>query len=289
MKRTLALTLLLFATWAQAETHALLVGVNPLPKLPTRLHLHGATNDVALMRDALLARGVPGSHIQLLARGVPGSQGGPTLAAIRAAMAQVLARVRRGDRVVLHLAGHGVQVPQATGGREPDGLDEAFLAEDVARWDGTQLPGALRDKEVAAWTDALVDAGVQVFLALDTCHAAGLLRGSPRSGIRSMLGAELGIPTTPVPATRAPQAPRLDGRVIALAARSHEVTGEEWLPRGAGLRNARRHGVFSHALAELLREGVPTAAALRSALAARYAAEGRRSPTPQVLGEGTLP
>ena len=85
-----------------------------------------------------------------------------------------------------------------------------------------------------------------------------------------------------------PMAARQDGRVLAYAARAHEATGEEWLPRGAGLARARMHGVFSHAVAQALLQGVADAAALREALRRHYQQEGRLAPTPQVLGEGWL-
>jgi hypothetical protein len=289
MRRLLAIAALALAPIAQADTYALLVGVNAVPQLPKRLHLHGAANDAALLRDTLLARGVPAAHITLLARGVPRSQGAPTLAALQQALADLRERVQPGDAVVLLLAGHGAQVPQTEGGQEADGFDEVFLAEDAARWDGRQLPGALKDKEVAAWMDAVVDRGARVFAVFDSCHAGGLLRGAAVQGQRAVLASELGLPQTPRLAQLAPRAPRLDGRVIALAARSHEVTGEAWLPRGAALHAARRHGFFSYAVAEALRQGAHSAEQLRGAVAAHYAAAGRSSPTPQILGDGALP
>lgn len=303
---------------AWAETHALLVGVGEVAALPKRLWLRGPANDVALMRQVLLQRGVPAERVTVLAdAGVTdlaaGAQvdaaagvGRPTGAAIRAAMGRILASAVRGDHVLLHLAGHGLQVPQSPAPRwpEPDGLDEVFLTADVERWSaetGT-LPNALRDDEVGDWMDGLVDRGASVALVVDACHAAGFSRDrSERTRVRSVAGAELGVPVvlaaataTAAPArTAAADGPRraierrLDGRTLILAARAHEAATEEWLPRGAGLRQARMHGVFSHAVAEELRSGITDAGALVGRVVERYRQEGRAAPTPQVMGRGS--
>ena len=325
MRRLLAvlcMAAVLPAAWA--ERYALLVGVGEVVVLPPRLWLHGPDNDVALMRQALLARGLSPQHITVLARGVPGAAALPTYAAITGAMAVLRDQVRPGDSVVLHLAGHGAQVPQAESGGgagtpwpEPDGLDEVFLATDVGRWDDrvARLPRALRDDEIGDWIDALVDRGATVWAVFDTCHAAGMARGSGSTRWRNVAAAELGVPAGAVSSAQpgvataatgselgrrsgrrssvaassaAGAAPRLDGRVLAYAARAHEATGEEWLPRGGGLARARMHGVFSHAVAQALAEGADSAAALRVFLRQRYARDGRVAPVPQVVGDGAL-
>ena len=48
-------------------------------------------------------------------------------------------------------------------------------------------------------------------------------------------------------------------------------------------------GVFSHAVADALRQGVAQAQDMRASLQHRYAQEGRVAPVPQVLGEAALP
>ena len=58
--------LLLPAAWA--ESHALLIGVNEVGVLPPRLRLRGPANDVALMRQALISRGMPAPNITVLAQ-----------------------------------------------------------------------------------------------------------------------------------------------------------------------------------------------------------------------------
>lgn len=296
LARALVAALVFVAQAACADTWALLVGVGEVASLPSRLWLRGPAQDVTLMRDVLRKRGVPSDHVQLLADRVPGAAR-PTREAIGQAMADLLARVRPGDHVVFHLAGHGAQVPQRPGPDAPeaDGLDEVFLTADVQRWDpvNRRLPGALYDDDIGDWMDALVDRGATVLAVFDACHAAGLARdrGGPWRQ-RAVPAAELGVPTGPVSGASSSGAAaaavrRDDGRVLALAARGHEVTSEEWLPRGASLARARLHGVFSHAMAQVLREGVASPDELRQAVRQRYAQDGRSTPVPVVQGAGT--
>lgn len=278
-----------------AQAHALLIGVGEIDVLPRRLWLRGPANDVALMRDTLLARGFTAERITVLADGVER----PTKAAITQALATLLQRVQLGDRVVLHLAGHGVQVPHRDdkAHAEPDGLDEVFLTADVGRWQvaDARLPNALTDAEIGAWMDAVVDRGGFVWGIFDTCHAAGMSRADGGGARwRSVAGVELGVPTDGAsrPAPTRPRSPgalpqRLDGRVLAYAARSHEPTGEEYLPRGAGLAKARPHGVFTFAVAQAVRANATTVVEVLASVRQQYAAQARLAPTPLVLGDAT--
>ena len=298
----LALLVMAVLPSAWAEQHALLIGVNDVGVLPARLRLRGPANDVALMHQALLARGFAPQHMTVLAQRLPLATAAPTFDLVKQAMDRLLQTVREGDTVVFHLAGHGVQVPQATQGRpgaarEPDGLDEVFLLQDSGTWDAArrELPRTLRDDAIGAWIDALVDRGARVFAVFDSCHAAGLAREpTPYTRWRSIAGAELGIPSS------APQEPsasirpgvrrpaRTDGRVLAYAARGHEPAGEEWLPKGGSVARTRVHGVFSFEVAGALLAGHRTAADLSTSLRERYAAAKRISPSPLITGDGPL-
>lgn len=287
---------LLLLAWssgaAVADTHALLVGVNRVDALPRRLWLQGPGNDVVLMREALRARGVADERVVVLADGVAGAAGRPTRAAIAEALSALQRRVQPGDHVVLHLAGHGAQVPQRPGGDEPDGLDEVFLTADVQPWDGTAgvLPRALYDDEIGDFIDALVDRGATVLAVFDSCHAAGLSRDQGRGArVRAVPAAELGVPAGPLAGGAKAAHGRLrrtDSRVLALAARGHESTSEEWLPRGAGLARTRVHGVFSFAVVQALRNGAGSPQEMLDAVRQHYAAERREAPVPQVIGQG---
>lgn len=297
---TLLTLLALPAAWA--DTHALLVGVNEVQALPARLRLRGPANDVGLMHRTLVERGIPAPNITVLAQRSPLAAAAPTHAEVQQAMGRILQVARAGDTIVLHLAGHGVQVPHASPPRhgaaaEPDGLDEVFLLQDSGLWDAerSELPRTLRDDDIGAWMDALVDKGAQVFAIFDSCHAAGLARdAAPFARWRSVAGAEMGIPAAKPQATPAarpqarPAAPRLDGRVLAYAARGHELAGEEWLPKGGSLARTRVQGVFSFEVAGALSSGARTVGDLSAALRQRYATARRTSPSPLVTGQGPL-
>ncbi|OGA98163.1 MAG: hypothetical protein A3E25_11720 [Burkholderiales bacterium RIFCSPHIGHO2_12_FULL_69_20] len=286
---------------ALAAQHALLIGVDRVAALPQRLWLQGTANDVTAMRQALLARGVAPAHITVLADHAPAASGRATRAAVDAALTALLARVRPGDGVWLHFAGHGVQVPQAPGAAraEPDGLDEVFLTVDAQPWDAAsaRLPRALYDDEIDRWIDALVDRGATVSAVFDTCHAAGLSRSAaPVLHPRRVAADELGVPQAlaarPAVVSASASAsssttPRSDGRVLMFAARAHELTGEQRLPWAGGGGTARVQGIFTHAVSQALAAGARDAAAMRSALRLQYQRAGRQSPVPQVLGADT--
>ncbi|MBK6853641.1 MAG: caspase family protein [Burkholderiales bacterium] len=287
---------------AWAERHALLIAVNRVEALPERLRLRGPANDVGLMHRTLLELGVPAAHITVLAQRSPLAAAAPTHAEVQRAMQRIGRTVGAGDTVVLHLAGHGVQVPQALPLRagaasEPDGLDEVFLLQDSGPWDAAtgQLPRALRDDDIGAWIDALVDRGARVFAVFDSCHAAGMAREpSPYARWRSVAAAELGVPTHPAAGRPAPgqvlayHPARTDGRVLAYAARGHELAAEEWLPKGGSLASARVHGVFSWEMAGALSAGARNATDLATALRTRYRTAQRVRPTPLITGDGPL-
>lgn len=272
-------------------SHALLIGVGNVAALPRRLWLRGPANDVALMQRTLQERGVPAPHITSL--GGPGGEAPATHASIIQAMTQLTQRVQAGDAVVFHLAGHGVQVPQRPGAEaEPDGLDEVFLAADTQAWSPAQgvLPQGLYDHDIGAWLDVLAQRGAKVFGVFDTCHASGMHRGAP--GVptrwRGVAAAELGVPLQGHVQARPAnlRAPQPSGHVLALAARAHESTPEEWLPKGSA--QARMQGVFTYAVVQALAEGARDAGALQRSLARQYNTAGRTAPVPMILGQGGL-
>ncbi len=303
------------AGFVHAAQHALLIGVADYPNLPRRLWLKGPVNDVALVRNALLEKGFSSEQIQaLVSRG--GTTAEPTRVNIVAAFERLRKTVKPGDRVFFYLAGHGSKQPQPKlhpgQAVEADGFDEVFLPADVRQWTGAALadgkqtiPNALLDDEIGEWIDSLVDAGAIVWGVFDTCHASGMARSdrSDRSARwRAISPADLGLPVKGAPVSLATSslkkngltvsrnltAGRQDGRNLAFAARSHELAGEEWLPRGAPMSQARMQGVFTWHLVQALR-ALPSSSistpALTHAVNAAYQREGRASPVPQWLGD----
>jgi hypothetical protein len=299
--------LLVWCGLATATSHALLIGVSDYPQLPKRLWLQGPVNDARLMREVLMQKGIAAENIQTLtSRSAP--EDDPTRLNILRAFARLKSSVKPGDRVFFFMAGHGSQQPQPVillgSPTEADGLDEVFLPSDVHQWSGVgthaAIPNAILDDEIGSWMDSLVDAGASVWGVFDTCHAAGMTRGKAVGG-RAISAADLGIPISPVvggskgqrtPLVAAVQrlpGARMDGRSLAFASRSHELTGEEWLPRGAALANSRRHGIFTFHLADALRNTKSlNATNLQKAVGDAYARERRISPVPQWFGDASL-
>lgn len=296
----LAATLLLaLPPHAQAEQHALLVGVSRYAVFAgdERRQLAGPANDVQLMRTLLERRGFAASAVRVLADGVVGADA-PTRAAILDALDGLAARVAPGDQVLLYFAGHGAQMPadpQTPQGRaENDGLHEIFLPADTGRWNPAtrRVDGAIADHELVERLDALTGRGAFVFAIFDTCHSATSLRAVAGAATRwrRVEADALGIPastralataSSAVPGL-ARAAPSKAGFVAFYAAQTTELTPEMPLPNGTG---GAVHGLFTYTLAEAL-TAAPLASyrQLAQFVFARYAAQNLSTPTPLVTG-----
>ena len=117
LRALLASALCLAALPALArDNYALLIGANQYQNLDERWWLKGPANDVQLVASYLTTQApapFDPANVTLLSDGVPGATP-PTLAAIRAAFADLTARVQPGDFVYLHFSGHGTQAPPMT-------------------------------------------------------------------------------------------------------------------------------------------------------------------------------
>jgi hypothetical protein len=250
------LILLLLAAIARAEDHVLLVGCTEYPNLKGQrgykafIRLLGPANDVALVRDALVeSLGVDKRRITELVGDTP------TRANILAQLDRLAREAQRGDRVIVLLAGHGSQMPDASGD-EPDGLDEIFLPCDVKRWNRRKgaVENAITDDEIAQRVRAIRDAGADVWLLMDCCHAGTMVRGAEAYERSRQLSPDvLGVPEG-ARGRGAGQGSALDdltGVAALYAAPSFRTTPEMRLPRQAS--DARWHGLFSFTLAKQLR------------------------------------
>ncbi|MCC6305990.1 MAG: caspase family protein [Rhodobacteraceae bacterium] len=324
MRRLLAglsLAALLAAAPALAENRALIVGVSEYPNLEERFWLKGPENDARLIAEYLTSAApvpfAPGNVI-VLADGVEGGAE-PTLAAIRAAFARLVAEVRPGDFVYVHFSGHGSQAPELVAGSELNGLDQIFLPRDVGKWDKAvgAVENALVDDEVGAFVAALRARGADVWVVFDSCHSATATRGVEDEEVRAreVLPAALGIPEEALevatsrsigdavgaalddpraraeaPVGGAELAPGAgggagEGSLIAFfAAQTTEVTPEMRMPPGRPERIA--HGVFTYTLFEVLAEypGI-TYAQLAQEVLRRYAVRNLARTTPIFEGD----
>jgi S1-C subfamily serine protease len=247
---------------AAADDHALLVGCTEYPNLKdnryyaTSIRLYGPANDVALLRDTLVKYvGVPEANVTVLVGWPEDAQARPTKSNILHHLARLAQQVRKGDRVIVHLAGHGSQQPDQSND-ELDGLDEIFLPADVKGWQGRkgEVENSLPDDELGRSLRAIRDAGAKVWLLMDCCHAGTMVR-APEDEVRArrLDPALLGVPAT-VRAGGVEASPlRSDLRdIVAMyGAQSHRTAPELKLPRRA--KDARWHGLFTYSVAAQLR------------------------------------
>jgi hypothetical protein len=258
------------------ENYALLIGANEYRNLDERWWLNGPANDVQLVRDYLLAEApVPfaADHITMLTDNVDGVQPA-TLGAIRAAVADLTAKVQPGDFVYLHFSGHGTQAPAADPDSELDGLDELFLPVDIGKWDDrwATVENALVDDEIGQMIDGLRAKGADVWVVFDSCHSGTATRavetGDDDVRVRQLdpgsgHGRGDGGRGQPLGRRRPARRPRRrwiveagkapGGSFVAFfAAQTNEVTPEKKLPKGKPGRKPQ--GVFTYTLFETLAE-----------------------------------
>ncbi|WP_202596394.1 caspase family protein [Mesorhizobium loti] len=313
-----------FRALAASRTyHALLVGCTEYPNLPQRNWLVGPKNDAGLVHEYLL-KNVPDpvrfapENVTLLAKDVPGAKGLPTHAAIKAALADLAAKVQRDDFVYLHLSGHGAQQPEMIKGDETDGLDEIFLPVDIDKWINRDagVPNALVDNEIGDALDAIRNKGAFVWAVFDCCHSGTATRAvevddelERKVEFADLVGGDEATRATAIKtyedtvasASRdldenAPRKPAFNltptggepitkGKLVAFyAAQTVETTPEMPLPKGT--TDAPRFGLFTFTILSKLAENPNvTYRQLGQAVLQQYSADSRTRPTPLFEGE----
>jgi hypothetical protein len=314
-----------FPALAASHTyHALLVACTEYPSLPQKNWLIGPKNDAGLVRDYLL-KNVPDpvrfapENVTLLAKDVAGANGLPTHAAIKAALADLAAKVQRDDFVYLHLSGHGAQQPEMVKGDETDGLDEIFLPSDIEKWVNRDagVPNALVDNEIGAALDAIRDKGAFIWAVFDCCHSGTATRavevddelerkvefidlvGGDEAARAAALKVyddvtasaasrgfdENGARKPAFNLTPTSAEPITKGKLVAFyAAQTVETTPEMPLPKGTV--DAPRFGLFTFTILSKLAENPNvTYRQLGQAVLEQYSADSRTRPTPLFEGE----
>ncbi|MGR3453233.1 caspase family protein [Pseudooceanicola sp.] len=278
-----AIALLAAAPALGREARALLIGASTYHNLGEEAWLIGPANDVTLVRGYLTSNPVLSfapNNVITLADGVAGAEA-PTLAAIRAAMAELAEVSEPGDFVYLHFSGHGTQAPALDPSTEFDGLDELFLPVDIGPWNDTvgAVENGLVDDEIGQMIDAIRARGADVWVVFDSCHSGTATRAAPAGGDavrqRQLAPAQLKIPdaamaeaegasrglpaadprTRPAASVEVGDAPEgaAMGRLTAFfAAQTNETTPEKNMPRGQPGRKPQ--GVFTYTLFETMAE-----------------------------------
>lgn len=140
--------------------YALCIGINDYPG--TGNDLSGCVNDASDWAQVFQGKGF--TVKKLLDKAATG-------AGIRSAIAALVGKAVKGDRVVIQYSGHGSFVPDENGD-EPDGTDECLCPYDI------MSKGPLTDDELFDLFNAKA-AGVQVVMISDSCHSGTVSRFAP--------------------------------------------------------------------------------------------------------------
>jgi hypothetical protein len=264
------------------------------------------------MRDFLIRKyHFPKANIVILSEAAGGKTKRPTRANIEREFRDLAGKARDGDRVVILVAGHGSREPDSRpnekGRFKPDGLEEIFLPADVGgieTWDLDKgvVKNAVHDYEFRDWLQKIRDKKASVWVIVDTCHSASMIRGTDK--VRGVLPEKLvpagalkrarqraaraaennrGPAPEPEPPFKIPNdEPDL---VVIYAAQSTEPTVERPMPMDGA--DQKSHGLLTYTLCQVLTQAKApmTYTELLQRIHAQYAGWGRSYPTPLVEGK----
>jgi hypothetical protein len=238
---------------------ALLIGVGAYPNL-VGADLRGPVNDVRLIAEVLIARGVDPAAITVLTTDPSALPSGvatglPTRDAILSALDALAATAGPGETVVVHYSGHGSQAPD-NDGDEMGGMDEILLPMDVAGWRGSagRIENAIIDDELQARMQAILDTGARLVGIIDACHSATGFRAVGAPGVaRTLDAAALGVPADAPSAPPAQPRPPLSGAFVFLYSAQSDQRAFEY-PLGDAADPSTWYGEFTRQLAIVLRE-----------------------------------
>lgn len=281
---------------AAAAVRAVLVGVSDYEHLDA--DLLGPRNDVRLMADMLLARGLAPADIAVLSAPDPrldprlGSPAAPTREAILAAIDRMAEASGAGDTLVFYFSGHGSLAPDRDGD-EGGGPDAILLPADARGWNGTiaAVENAIVDDEfrTRAALVALLERGAAFIGILDACHAATGFRALPEGpgqGVARFVDpAALGVPEAADLPEAGHVAPPPAGDFVFLYSSQSDQRSFEY-PLGDPGDPDAWHGEFTRQLAAVLTEAPEATWGQVLAAAAEAMRQGRAAQTPD--GEGPL-
>ena len=163
-----ALTLGVRSVPARVNRHALIISISRYADAATP-PLPGARIDKESATQMAHAMQVPDSNIRYL------QDEQATGDNIRAALNDLSARVRDGDRVFIHFSGHGTRFNDPVAG----GCVEALLAYDG----GTR--GTLTNREMADLLKTITQQTDKLFVMYDACHSGGVAQAQTASALRT--------------------------------------------------------------------------------------------------------
>ena len=146
--------------------------VEPQPSRKMWPGLKGPLNDVAAVGDVLESRyGFESEAIEVLLDSAATRE-----AILRRIDEFLVAPSQPGDSVFFYFAGHGSYVPSSAGG-EADKLDETIVP-----YDSKLGAEDIRDKELRARFNRILDRGAALTVVFDSCHSGSAARGYPVEG-----------------------------------------------------------------------------------------------------------
>nr|VFJ55937.1 MAG: Caspase domain-containing protein [Candidatus Kentron sp. DK] len=173
---------MLWANPAQAEKHALLIGIDDYHGSGLG-SLMGAVNDIHLVRDVLINRfGFLKNNIQVLTDRDASHSG------VKRAFEELAGKVGAGDVVYIHYSGHGSYTKDLNGDEaQYGGKDQTWVT-----W-GSRSHGNdqemdnhdVLDDELGEWLLPLVETAKQVVLVSDSCHSASVTRDADGPRVRA--------------------------------------------------------------------------------------------------------
>jgi hypothetical protein len=211
--------------------------------------------DVARLGEALTAAGYPAHRIATMTEDGVRS---PTRTHVLEALEALATAARPGQEILIYFSGHGAQAAARHPDREVDGLEELYLLADAGPADPStgRVPGTLADFELEAVIARIRQAGADVILIADACHASGLTRSGERHGrVKGLTGVDLGMPDVfPLRSRPAPDAQPVRGDFTGIfAASPGRLAVERRLPLGEA--GAQPASAFTFALARAIRDG----------------------------------
>lgn len=237
-----AVLYLLFLTVHAGTPRALIIGID-LYKPPAESaqttsrslwrNLNGCVNDAEAMKTMVMAKyGFSQQHIRQLYNQEASREN------ILSAITELLQSSQKGDAVLIFYAGHGSQVVNSLSA-EQDQRDETIVPADAYK-------GAadIRDKELAALFNRLLDKGVVLTVIFDSCHSGSAGRGL----FTNIASRYLEESSLDVRDTSNPAKPEDRGALILSAAQDFEYAKE------VKDENNVPHGAFSLALLKAMQQ-----------------------------------
>ena len=170
--------LLVFAGWSPLRSqtkYALIVGIGQYKNWPEI----SSSNDIPFIDSALLKQGFSADHITILRDNLA------TMDGLNNAFRQLVASVKTGDIVVIHISSHGEQV-EDDNHDEADGLDETIVSYDALMPNSTEKYEIIqskyfRDDLFGDYMNQLrlkLGPKGDILVTIDACHSGSGTRGT---------------------------------------------------------------------------------------------------------------